>query len=94
MIKLNKKLFLLLFFLLAGYGITQNVRAQASDPDPDNFGASDQSSYDAGVNDPGGGGGNPDEPAPIDGGLTLLLATGVGYGVKKWRDARKKQSGN
>lgn len=34
--------------------------------------------------DPGGG---PD--APIDGGLSLLLAAGVGYGVKKYRDNRK-----
>lgn len=35
--------------------------------------------------DPGGG---PD--APIDGGLSLLVAAGVGYGVKKYRDSRKK----
>ena len=26
---------------------------------------------------------------PIDGGLGLLLAAGVGYGVKKYRDGRK-----
>lgn len=34
----------------------------------------------------------PDPPAdtPIDGGLSLLLAAGVGYGVKKYRDSRKK----
>ena len=31
---------------------------------------------------------NPD--APIDGGLILLLAVGVGYGVKKYRGGRKK----
>ena len=33
----------------------------------------------------------PDPPAdtPIDGGLSLLLAAGVGYGVKKYRDGRK-----
>lgn len=36
-------------------------------------------------------GGDPD--APIDGGLSLLLAAGVGYGVKKYRDT-KKQSQN
>lgn len=35
--------------------------------------------------DPGGG---PD--APIDGGLSLLLAAGVGYGVKRYRDHKKK----
>jgi len=37
--------------------------------------------------DPGCG---PD--CPIDGGLSLLLAAGVGYGVKKYRDGRKKVS--
>lgn len=39
--------------------------------------------------DPGGG---PD--APIDGGVSLLLAAGVGYGVKKYRDARKATGKN
>ena len=34
-------------------------------------------------------GGNPD--VPIDGGLSLLLAAGVGYGAKKVHDARKKK---
>lgn len=34
----------------------------------------------------------PDTPdVPIDGGLSLLLAAGVGYGVKKVRDQRKKK---
>jgi hypothetical protein len=37
--------------------------------------------------DPGGG---PD--APIDGGLTLLIAAGTAYGVKKYRDHKKKNS--
>ena len=32
----------------------------------------------------------PDPDAPIDGGLSLLLAAGVGYGVKKIKDSRKK----
>jgi len=31
--------------------------------------------------------------APIDGGLSLLVAAGVGYGVKKARAARKKANG-
>lgn len=31
-----------------------------------------------------------DPDAPIDGGLSLLLAAGVGYGVKKVRENRKK----
>jgi hypothetical protein len=33
----------------------------------------------------------PDPDAPIDGGLSLLVAAGVGYGVKKVREKRKKQ---
>jgi len=31
---------------------------------------------------------------PIDGGLSLLIAAGVGYGIKKVRDSRKKQKRN
>lgn len=38
--------------------------------------------------DPGAG----DIDAPIDGGITLLLAAGVGYGVKKHRENRKKKA--
>ena len=34
-------------------------------------------------------GGGPD--TPIDGGLSLLLAAGVGYGVKKYKEGRKHQ---
>lgn len=35
--------------------------------------------------------GPPDpQDTPIDGGIGLLLAAGVGYGVKKYRDSRKK----
>ena len=34
--------------------------------------------------------GDPD--APIDGGVSLLVAAGIGYGVKKVRDNRKKKS--
>ncbi len=37
----------------------------------------------AGPGDPG----CPD--CPIDGGLSLLLAAGVGYGVKRYKDAKK-----
>ena len=32
--------------------------------------------------------GDPD--LPIDGGVSLLIAAGVGYGIKKYRDERKK----
>lgn len=28
---------------------------------------------------------------PIDGGLTFLIAAGVGYGIKKVRDSRKEK---
>jgi hypothetical protein len=31
-----------------------------------------------------------DPDVPIDGGLSLLLAAGVGYGTKKLRERRKK----
>ncbi len=33
----------------------------------------------------------PDPDAPIDGGLSLLIAAGVGYGAKKIHDAKKKK---
>ncbi len=36
-------------------------------------------------------GSDPDS-APIDGGLSLLIAGGVGYGVKKIREKRKQES--
>lgn len=32
----------------------------------------------------------PNTNAPIDGGITLLLAAGIGYGVKKYRDNKMK----
>ena len=31
---------------------------------------------------------------PIDGGLSVLLAAGVGYGVKRYREGRKKAINN
>ncbi len=34
--------------------------------------------------------GDPD--APIDGGVSLLVAAGIGYGIKKVRDNRKKKT--
>jgi len=33
---------------------------------------------------------DPDAEIPIDGGLSLLIAAGVGYGAKKANDFRKK----
>mgnify|MGYP000395053928 CR=1 FL=1 len=32
------------------------------------------------------------DDVPIDGGVSLLVAAGVGYGAKKWKDARKKKA--
>jgi hypothetical protein len=34
-----------------------------------------------------------DPDAPIDGGVGLLLAAGIGYGVKKYKDAGKRKAG-
>ena len=39
----------------------------------------------------GTGGGDPDA-APIDGGLSLLVAAGVGYGAKKLKERRQKRT--
>ncbi|HTN45236.1 MAG TPA: hypothetical protein VL098_02745 [Flavipsychrobacter sp.] len=36
-------------------------------------------------------GGDPDEPVPVDGGISLLVAAGVGYGAKKLHDAKKNK---
>ncbi len=38
----------------------------------------------------GGGGGDTQDTAPIDGGLSILLIAGAGYGVKKINEKRKK----
>jgi hypothetical protein len=35
--------------------------------------------------------GDPGDDVPIDGGLTLLAAAGIGYGAKKINQYRKKQ---
>lgn len=39
---------------------------------------------------PGGGGGAGATDVPVDGGISLLLAGGVAYGVKRLRDRRRK----
>ena len=33
-----------------------------------------------------------DVDAPIDGGVSLLVAAGIGYGIKKVKDNRKKKA--
>ncbi len=40
---------------------------------------------------PGTPGPDPDPSVPIDGGLSLIVAAGIGYAVKKGVDNRKKQ---
>ena len=35
---------------------------------------------------------NIDPDAPIDGGVSLLVAAGIGYGIKKVKDNRKKKA--
>lgn len=40
---------------------------------------------------PGGGGPDDDPDAPIDGGISLLIAAGVGYGAKKMYDLKTKK---
>jgi len=37
------------------------------------------------------GGPDEDPDAPIDGGVGILIAAGVGYGIKKYRDSGKKE---
>lgn len=44
-----------------------------------------------GFSQPGGGGCDPfDDTCPIDGGLSLLIAAGIGLGAKKAYQQRKK----
>jgi hypothetical protein len=40
---------------------------------------------------PGFGGGSPD-PIPVDGGASLLVAAGIGYGVKRLRANKAKKN--
>jgi hypothetical protein len=40
-------------------------------------------------NPPGFGGGSPD-PIPVDGGASLLVAAGIGYGAKRLRAKKAK----
>ena len=42
--------------------------------------------------DPGGDPDEEPEPAPIDGGISLLIAAGIGYGAKKLYDVKKKKT--
>jgi choline-glycine betaine transporter len=42
------------------------------------------------VGNSGTGGTNGEPDTPIDGGLSLLVAAGIGYGAKKMRNAKKQ----
>jgi hypothetical protein len=44
--------------------------------------------------DPGDPGGNPDDPidVPFDGGISVLVAAGVAYGLKKRHDAKNSRT--
>ena len=35
---------------------------------------------------------NPDIPVPLDGGAGILIAAGVAYGIKKYRNQQKKSN--
>lgn len=37
---------------------------------------------------------DPNDNAPVDGGLSILLAAGVGYGVKRLHEKNKKKLNN
>lgn len=39
-----------------------------------------------------GGGGDAGTDVPFDGGVSLLVAAGIGYGIKKRYDAKKKNA--
>jgi hypothetical protein len=69
-----------LIFSLALF--TNNAMAQ----DEDRLERNDP--QDQGLNDPGR---DPDNPLPLDGGLSLLLAAGAAYGGKKLVDQRKNR---
>lgn len=40
--------------------------------------------------DGGGGGEDPDNDVPIDGGISLLIAAGAGYGISRFIKKKKK----
>jgi hypothetical protein len=47
------------------------------------------------LSQPPGGPIDPDTPStPIDGGVSVLIAAGVGYGLKKVKEARSKERKN
>lgn len=41
--------------------------------------------------EPPEGGSDPDTPAPVDGGISLLIAAGIGIGAKKAYQAKQKK---
>lgn len=66
------------------FTFTSNVIAQ----DLDRLERNDPQNLDQGFADSGR---DPDNPLPLDGGLSLLLAAGAAYGGKKLADQRKNR---
>lgn len=66
--------------MISLYGMAQPQLRDQPDPcgDPNNY-------------DPCCLYGEKDPRCPVDGGVVALLAAGVGYGIKKVRDSRKKE---
>jgi len=62
-------------FIFAMMVLALPVMVTAQEEDPDDGSWNDEA---------------PDE-VPVDGGLTLLVATGIGYGIKKANDMRQKR---
>jgi hypothetical protein len=81
---LIKRHFRIIFLLFITALLVSNIHAQESQ---DGNGGSESATND-GPTGPGGGPGDPD--VPIDGGISLLIAAGIGYGLKKKRDDAKK----
>lgn len=69
------------YFFLAMLAMSVSTVLLAQDPDPGPPPVD------------GGGPGDPDEEVPFDGGLSLLLMAGAGYGAKKAVDYRKALKG-
>ncbi len=81
----SKLLFRLIILVTVAISFTTSVNSQMVNYPIEPLA---EASNDNDVNPPIG---DPDAEAPIDGGLAFLVVAGVGYGVKKVRDNRKKK---
>jgi hypothetical protein len=80
-VKRGFKYFALLVMALVVINVT-HAQVSQDQPPPD-----ESSTNDGGPTGPGGPG---DPDVPIDGGISLLIAAGIGYGLKKKYDVNKK----